>query len=62
MVRGLIVGIDPGITTGIAILDLYGNVVKVCSKRNMGKNEIIRTITNFGHPLIITSDVNPLET
>ena len=60
MVRALIVGIDPGITTGIAILDLYGNVVKIYSKRNMSRNEIIKSITNFGHPLIITSDVNPM--
>lgn len=60
MVKGLFVGIDPGITTGIAILDLYGNVVKIYSKRNMGRNEIIKTIADFGHPLIITSDVNPL--
>ena len=60
MTRGLFVGIDPGITTGIAALDLYGNIVKVYSKRNMSRNEIIRVITNLGQPLVITSDVNPL--
>ncbi len=59
MVRAIIVGIDPGITTGIAILDLYGNIVKVCSKRDMSRNETIKVITGFGHPIIITSDVNP---
>ena len=60
MVEALFVGIDPGITTGIAILDIYGNIVKIYSKRDMGRNETIRLITNFGHPLIITSDVNPM--
>lgn len=54
------VGIDPGITTGIAILDLYGNVVKIYSKRDIGRNAIIRLISDIGHPLIITSDVNPI--
>lgn len=60
MVKVLFVGVDPGITTGIAILDLHGNLVKIFSKRDMGRNEIIKMIISFGHPLIITSDVNPM--
>lgn len=58
--KTLFVGVDPGITTGIAILDLHGDLVKIFSKRDMSRNEIIKTIINSGHPLIITSDVNPM--
>jgi predicted RNase H-like nuclease (RuvC/YqgF family) len=60
LANALIVGVDPGITTGIAVLDLSGNIVLVASKREMSRNEIIKTIINLGQPLIITSDVNPL--
>lgn len=60
MVRALIVGIDPGITTGLAILDLSGNIIALISKREMSRNEMIKFITKFGQPLIVTSDVNPL--
>ncbi len=56
----LIVGIDPGTTTGLAILDINGNILAVVSKREMGRNEIVNFITKFGQPLIVASDVNPL--
>lgn len=51
-------GIDPGITTGIAILDANGNVLDVYSKRDMNKGEIIRRIVKFGKPIVISSDVS----
>lgn len=50
---------DTGITTGIAILDTNGELLTVFSKRGMKRGEIIKTITKFGQPLIISSDVNP---
>jgi predicted RNase H-like nuclease (RuvC/YqgF family) len=55
-----IVGIDFGITTGVAILDIQGKVLLIDSKREMKKEEIVKTIIKFGKPLIIASDVNPL--
>ena len=60
MVRATIVAIDPGITTGIAIVDLHGNIIKVSSRRDMGRNEVVKAITDMGDPIIVTSDVNPL--
>lgn len=57
MVKNLIVGIDPGTTTGVAILDLKGNILSVMNKREMKKSEIIKHILKFGQPLIISSDV-----
>jgi predicted RNase H-like nuclease (RuvC/YqgF family) len=58
--RLIIVGIDIGITTGIAILNINGKVLSVNSKREMKKDEIVKNIIKFGKPLLIASDVNPL--
>jgi predicted RNase H-like nuclease (RuvC/YqgF family) len=55
----LIVGIDPGTNTGIAILDMRGSVVYISSRRSISKSGIIRALTKFGKPLIIAVDVNP---
>lgn len=57
LVRSLIVGIDPGITTGVAILDNDGALVDIWSKRDASRAEIIRHITEFGHPVVIATDV-----
>jgi uncharacterized protein len=56
--RSLIVGIDPGTETGIVILDLQGSVVHISSQRSAGANEVIRTLTKFGRPLVIAVDVS----
>ena len=58
--RGLIVGYDPGITAGISILDTHGNIVSLISKRDVGKSDIIKMISKFGRPIIISTDKNPL--
>ncbi len=52
----VIVGIDPGLTTGIAIFDLSGNLINLYSKKGMGKAEIVKYILSFGTPIIITTD------
>lgn len=57
MRNALVVGIDPGITTGIAILDANGNVLDIHSKRDITKAEIIRRILRFGKPVIVSSDI-----
>lgn len=49
---------DPGTTTGVAIIDSDGNVLDVFSKRDATKAEIIRRVLNFGRPVIISSDVS----
>jgi len=58
--RYIIVGIDPGTTTGIGAVDLDGEVVDLYSSRQMGAAEIIEHLTGVGKPLIIASDVTPM--
>lgn len=54
----MIVGLDPGITTAVAILDTKGNVLNIYSKRDMNRAEIIRHVLRFGKPVIISTDVS----
>ncbi|HON81554.1 MAG TPA: DUF460 domain-containing protein [Methanoregulaceae archaeon] len=58
--RYLIVGIDPGTTTGIAALDLDGNLQFLSSSRQMAMSEVIEAIYKVGKPLIIASDVHEM--
>lgn len=51
-------GIDPGVTTGIAIIDSIGNVLNVYSKRDITKADIIRHILRFGKPIVVSSDIS----
>ncbi|ASI99950.1 DUF460 domain-containing protein [Thermococcus celer] len=57
--KSIIVGIDPGITVGIAAIDLNGRVVALHSERNMLVGEVFRFVSNVGHPVIVATDVNP---
>jgi hypothetical protein len=56
----LIVGIDPGITTGVAVFDMQGHLLLAESRRNFRLSEIRKFILERGRPLIIASDMNPL--
>ena len=60
MVPNLIVGVDPGMTTGLATLNTKGKIVYTTSKREFSTNDIIRTIYQIGHPIAVASDVNPI--
>lgn len=57
--RPLIVGIDPGMITGVAILDIDGEVLRVFSGKNIDRATIVKEIEKYGKPLIIASDVYP---
>ncbi|KUK18190.1 MAG: Uncharacterized protein XD54_0578 [Thermococcus sibiricus] len=57
--KSVIVGLDPGITVGIAALDLNGQVLMTYSERNMAISDVIKFISEIGHPIIISTDVNP---
>ncbi|NJE04309.1 DUF460 domain-containing protein [Thermococcus sp. MV11] len=57
--RSIIVGIDPGITVGIAAIDLSGNIVALHSERNMPVGEVFRFISEVGHPVVVATDVSP---
>lgn len=53
-----IVGIDPGTTSAVAVLDLDGNLVNVKSAKNFSKDQIIQFIVSTGKPLVIGTDVS----
>jgi hypothetical protein len=55
----LIIGIDPGTTTGLAAVTLEGKLRHTGSSRNTGIDDIIRQITTLGRPSLIASDVTP---
>ncbi len=57
--KSIIVGVDPGITTGVSILDSRGQILAVHSKRDAKKSDIIKFIMKFGKPLVIATDVTP---
>jgi predicted RNase H-like nuclease (RuvC/YqgF family) len=58
--RNIVLGIDPGTTTGIAVLDLIsGNVLYLGSKRECGISEIIRVGSKYGKISCVTADVIP---
>jgi len=55
----IIVGVDPGTTTGLAALDLDGNVVAVASRRDFSTADVISCIMDTGVPLVVAADLNP---
>jgi predicted RNase H-like nuclease (RuvC/YqgF family) len=55
----IIIGFDPGMTTGIAAIDLSGHLVDLISRRAMSSSDVIEWISSRGNPLIVASDVFP---
>jgi len=52
----IIVGIDPGTTSAVAAINLKGKLLALESRKNFGKNEIIKYISSIGSPTIIATD------
>jgi predicted RNase H-like nuclease (RuvC/YqgF family) len=57
--KPLIIGIDPGIETGLAIIDLSLNVLHLESTKGLDRLDIIDKIYRYGIPAIISVDTNP---
>lgn len=55
-----IAAVDPGITTGIVIIDASGKIIAIDSLRNAKTSDIIKFLLKYGKPIIIASDVNPV--
>ncbi|MBI4019966.1 MAG: DUF460 domain-containing protein, partial [Candidatus Aenigmarchaeota archaeon] len=55
----LIVGIDPGTTTAVTLLDMQGRLVSIRSGRNLSKSAVAEMISSKGDPVIIASDTFP---
>ncbi|MFD1565200.1 DUF460 domain-containing protein [Haloarchaeobius amylolyticus] len=56
----VIVGIDPGTTTAVAIVGLEGEVLDVWSSRTSDTAEVIEWIVERGRPIIVAADVTPI--
>jgi len=54
--KNILVGIDPGTKTGVAVLSLRGKVISVESMKDMGKDKVIKYISSLGFPTIIATD------
>ncbi len=57
--RYTIVGIDPGTTLGLAMVDLDGNPVEIFSSKNCSFSDAVSRIISCGTPLVVASDVSP---
>ena len=57
--RRLIVGVDPGVTVGLAVLSLDGHPLHIESRRGWSLSDIVRRISELGEPTLISSDVSP---
>ncbi len=58
--RPIIVGIDPGISVGIAIINLDGVPIAVTSGRNIDRADMADYILSHGVPVLIATDVTPI--
>ena len=56
----VIVGIDPGTTTAVALLDFDGGVLDVWSSRTADTAAVIEWIIERGRPVIVAADVEPM--
>jgi predicted RNase H-like nuclease (RuvC/YqgF family) len=56
--RPIIVGIDPGMTTGIALVDLDGRVIHASSYRSVDRSIILNIISQHGIPIAVATDVS----
>lgn len=54
-----IVGLDPGLTVGMAILDLNGNIIVLKSFKEASFSLLIREIIKHGRTAIVATDVYP---
>ncbi|MCJ7450502.1 MAG: DUF460 domain-containing protein [Candidatus Nanohaloarchaeota archaeon QJJ-9] len=53
-----IVGIDPGTTTAVAVINLEGELLGYKSRKEFSESKINEYIISFGKPLIVATDVS----
>ena len=56
----VIVGMDPGTTTALGLVDLDGNVLDTWSSRTVDTAGVIEWIIEHGRPVIVAADVTPV--
>jgi predicted RNase H-like nuclease (RuvC/YqgF family) len=56
----VIVGVDPGTTTAVAVVGIDGSVLDVFSTRTADAAEVTEWIIERGRPIIVAADVTPM--
>jgi predicted RNase H-like nuclease (RuvC/YqgF family) len=57
--KGLIIGYDPGITAGLSVITLDGDLLLLKSGKYLTRGEIAREVLKLGVPVIVASDRKP---
>lgn len=52
-------GVDPGVYTAYAALDLNGNLVSSGCEKEMSHEDLVRKISSIGRPSMVSTDVCP---
>ncbi len=55
--RPVIVGIDAGMTAGLAVIDVEGRVLHLGSYKEVDRGEIISIVSRLGRPILVATDV-----
>ncbi len=56
MPKPIIIGIDPGTTIGVAVLDTSGSLMYSASFKNAQLSEIITEVMKYGQPILVGTD------
>ena len=56
----VVVGVDPGTTTAVAVVSLAGDVLDVHSSRTTDTADVIEWIVERGRPVVVAADVTPM--
>jgi len=55
----LIVGVDPGVTTGVAAITLSGELKALFSAKELGRGQVARILLEIGMPVVVATDTFP---
>ncbi|MEM1628117.1 MAG: DUF460 domain-containing protein [Desulfurococcaceae archaeon] len=56
--RPVIVGLDPGMNIGVAVIDIYGRPVFTASVKGPDRDEVLRQISHHGDVVILATDMS----
>jgi predicted RNase H-like nuclease (RuvC/YqgF family) len=56
----VVVGVDPGTTTAVAVVGLDGGVLEVMSSRTADTAAVVEWIIERGRPMVVAADVTPM--
>ncbi|MEF8908429.1 MAG: DUF460 domain-containing protein, partial [Haloarculaceae archaeon] len=56
----VLVGVDPGTTTAVAVVGLDGELLDLLSTRTADTSEVIEWVVERGRPVVVAADVTPM--